>query len=291
LQDLARYGAIYRELIERKSGSALANFSKRLLPWDVTTVFPLVLRLWAADIEEAEKADCFDMILSLIVRRGVCGLTTKNYNKFFLSAVAYLDESGWGAGPLASFLLAQTSETGRFPRDEEFQSRWLSSPAYTVLQPARTRAVLEEIELAKRTKYHETTALAAQLSVEHVMPRQWEKTWPLADGTMPTSDQLLNALFANAEDDSPLGRIVKRNRLKDSFGNLTLLTKPLNSSVSNGPFAQKRAALDEHSLLVLNREIIAKDLWNEDVIIARGQNLFALAKVIWKLPQSAAAAG
>jgi Protein of unknown function DUF262/Protein of unknown function (DUF1524) len=286
LQDLARYGAVYRELVERSSGSALAVFSRRLLPWDVTTVFPLVLRLWASDMEDDEKAACLDLLLSFIVRRGVCGLTTKNYNKFFLMVIAHLDDKGWNPGTLSAYLLAQKSETGRFPREEEFAQKWLNSPAYTVLQPARARAVLEEIEVAKRTKYHETAALAPSLSVEHVMPRQWSAHWPMADGSVPTADQTYNAVFTSTEDDTTLGRIVRRNRLKESFGNLTLLTKPLNSSVSNGPYGGKRTALQDHSLLVLNREITAHDTWDEDTITARGKALLALATTIWKMPST-----
>jgi hypothetical protein len=291
LQDLARYGALYRELIERSSGSALTKFSRRLLPWDVTTVYPLALRLWASEMEATDKSQCLETLLSFIVRRGVCGLTNKNYNKFFLSLIANLDENGWSVANLVVYLLAQKSETGRFPRDEEFEQKWLNSPAYTVLQPARARAVLEEIEVGKRNKFHETMTLAPGLSVEHVLPRNWSGSWPMQDGSAPTADQTYNAIFIGTEDDSPIGRIVRRNRLKESFGNLTLLTKPLNSSVSNGPYEGKRAALQEHSLLVLNREISSHEQWDEDTIIARGKGLFEIAKGIWALPAASSTQG
>lgn len=286
LQELARYGAIYREIIERSGENALVRFSRRLLPWDVTTVFPLVMRLWATpSINDDEKAACLETFLAFIVRRGICGLTTKNYNKFFLSAVANLDEKGWSSKALASFHLEQTSETGRFPRDKEFEEKWIATPVYETLQSARVRAILQEIEIAKRTRFHETDTLATHLSVEHVLPRQWEKTWPLKDGTVPRSDQILQATFAITEDDSTLGRMVRRNRLKETFGNLTLLTKPLNSSVSNAPFDKKRTALREHSLLVLNREITEQDDWDEEKIIERGKSLFPLARDIWQEPR------
>jgi len=95
---------------------------------------------------------------------------------------------------------------------------------------------------------------------------------------------VFDALFVSTEDDSPLGRIVKRNRLLQSFGNLTLLTRPLNSSVSNGPYPQKRAAIGEHSLLVLNREVCKYATWDEEKILTRGKSLFSVAKTIWPLP-------
>jgi hypothetical protein len=57
-----------------------------------------------------------------------------------------------------------------------------------------------------------------------------------------------------------------------------LLTTPLNSSVSNGPFLDKRKAIEAHSLLVLNREIVQEVAWDEERILTRGAALFTLAK-------------
>src|ERR1035437_7996918 len=284
LEDIGRYGAIYRELVGRTADTALATFSRKLLPWDVTTVFPLVMRLWASEFSEADKEICLDTLLSFIVRRAVCGLTTKNYNKLFLSVIAHLDKAGWSTETLVSFLLTQKSETGRFPRDDEFEQKWLNTPLYTAIHPARTRALLEELELIKRGRFHETASLAKDLTVEHVMPREWSKYWPLDDGTQVTADQLLQAAFMSAEDATLIGQIVRRNRLRDTLGNLTLLTQPLNSSVSRCPYPDKREALRQHSLLVLNREVTQNDIWDESVIAARGKALFPLALGIWPLP-------
>ncbi|OAO01589.1 hypothetical protein A8B75_14535 [Sphingomonadales bacterium EhC05] len=284
LQELEKYGAIYKELIDRRSKSSLAKFSRRLMPWDVTTVYPLTLRIWASDMSGAQKKACFDMLLSFIVRRSICGLTTKNYNKFFLMVVASLDASEWNPTRLAQFLLSQTSETGRFPRDEEFASKWTHTPTYTRIQPSKVRAVLEEIELRKRTKFHETSELSMGLTVEHILPRTWQDNWPLSSNTTPTSEQVLAALYTTNEDESVVGELVRRNRLMENIGNLTLLTSPLNSSVSNGPFSKKRKALETHSLLVLNREVTSNHSWNEDAIIKRSKNLFKTAKLIWKFP-------
>jgi Protein of unknown function (DUF1524)/Protein of unknown function DUF262 len=284
LQEIGRYGAIYRELVSRTGESALASFSRKLLPWDVTTVFPLVMRLVASEMPEEEKSASLAVLLSFIVRRAVCGLTTKNYNKFFLSVIAQLDKQGWSADALVAFLLGQKSETGRFPRNEEFEQKWLSVPLYTAIQPLRVRALLEEIEFIKRGRFHETIALAKDLTVEHVMPRDWVKSWVFADGTTPTSEEIVKAVYTSMEDDTPIGRVVRRNRLKETIGNLTLLTKPLNSSVSNGPYTGKREALQQHSLLVLNREITKNEAWDESSITERGTALFSIALNIWPLP-------
>ncbi len=290
IKHLSRMGTVYRELIERNTGSELATFARRLLPWDVTTAYPLAMRIWTTDsMAPDEKGECLRMLISLVVRRAVCGLTTKNYNKFFLMAVSHLDQDGWTASNLAAFLLRQSQESGRMPRDEEFRERWLSAPVYRDLTPGRVRAVLEEIERVKRTAFHETDRLANYLTVEHVMPTNWFASWPLQDDYKPSQQELIDAAYATIEGDSVVGRVVRRRRLKDSFGNLTLLTQPLNSAVSNGPYEDKRVAIAEHSLLVLNRELIKSDRWDEDAIMSRGAQLYESAKQIWPLPSSPSA--
>lgn len=287
LAELTRFGAIYRQIVERSPGTALGRFARKLAPWDVTTVFPLVMQIWArADLPEDDKAAMLDVIMSFIVRRAVCGLTPKNYNKLFLAAIASLNKNGWTIEGLRAFFMRQTSESGRWPRDDEFRQHWTQSPMYQQLQPARTRAVLEEIEAAKRNKFHETTELKDGLTVEHIMPVQWTVNWLLMNGVKPTAQDLSLAQWAQ-EDDSAAGQIVRRNRLKHSVGNLTLLTQPLNSSASHGSFAEKKAKLQSPkygSLLVLNREITSHDEWHEDAIETRAAELYALARSTWPIP-------
>ena len=291
LQDLVGFGKLYRRLLERDAGDPLGHFADRLHPWDVTTVYPLVLRLWAADeIDGGEKSSCLSIVLTFIVRRAICGLTTKNYNKFFLSVLRHLVAKGFSRKGLATFLTGQRSESARFPTDAEFERSWTWTPMYgQTLTPARVRAVLEAIEREKRQQFHETDQLIAGLSVEHILPRRWETHWPLPDGSRPTLEEKWQATIANREDDSRLGQMVRRRRLLHTFGNLTILTKPLNSSVSNGPFSEKRQALSDHSLLVLNREITKEDAWSEDQIDARGRDLFEVARDLWPYPEGCAA--
>lgn len=286
LKDLVLYGDNYKRLMERDAEDSLGNFSRLLHPWDVSTVYPLVLRLWIANgIDEDEKISCLSTLLSFIVRRAICGLTAKNYNKFFLSVIRHLEKNGFSYHSLATFLTDQNSESSRFPIDLEFNSSWINRPMYgSRLNPQRVRAVLEALEREKRQKFHETDALSNFLSVEHILPRDWEETWPLPDGEFPTSHENIQAIYTIEESDTRIGQIVRRNRLLNTFGNLTLLTRPLNSSVSNGPFSTKRQAMSDHSLLVLNREITSEVEWDEDKIETRSRSLFEVAKRLWPYP-------
>jgi len=74
-----------------------------------------------------------------------------------------------------------------------------------------------------------------------------------------------------------------------TFGNLTLLTQPLNSSVSNSAFEIKKPEILKNSALALNRYFQDKDVWDEDLITTRGEMLFAHASERWPYPATSGA--
>jgi hypothetical protein len=284
IRDLEAYGKIYREIIERKSGSPLAIFSARLKPWDVTTINPLLLRLWSSEMSDEEKKKSLDTLLSLIVRRAVCGLTTKNYNNLFLSIVAELQKKGWAYENLRSYLLGLTAESGRFPQDAEFENAIASKPLYTSLGAPRIRSLLSEIELAKRGKKQEDKSLPETLAVEHILPQNWRKHWPMDAEPQPTAADFHQAIFAVIEDETIVGRIVRRDRLKHTLGNLTLVTPSFNSGVSNLAFDVKQKEFEDQSILMLTKDFVKKKKWEEADITARSKVLFETASLVWSTP-------
>ncbi len=281
LEELETYGAIYREFLAGESGSALAEFSRRLRLWDVTTANPLVLRLWASDLSDSEKGASLDFLLSFIVRRAVCGLTNKNYNNLFLAAIAALDRAGWSENALQRFFLDQKSESGRFPHDDEFRRSLESAPIYRALGSMKTRALLTGIERKKRGKFQETQSLPDNLSVEHIMPDSWRTHWPMRNGLSPSDSDFIEALLQFAEDDSPAGQIAKRDRLKHTIGNLTLVTQSFNSRVSNEFFDTKRKEFEDQSVLMMTKDFVTKPDWDETEIETRGNAMASLACSIW----------
>lgn len=285
IKELEKYGLIYRELIERKSGSALAAFSRELRAWDVTTANPLALRLWAEDsLSAADKSEALKFLLTFIVRRAVCELTTKNYNNLFLSAISSLDKAGWSLENLKSFFINQTSESGRFPKNEEFIRMLVSKPIYRRLGSAKTRAILIEVEMVKRGKLQETNGIRDDLTVEHILPDSWHENWPLLSGQAYTADDKYQATFSKIEDESVIGQLVRRERMKHSLGNLTLVTRSFNSSVSNNAFPEKKKEFEAQSLLMLTKDFVGKPDWNEREIEVRATALADLACQIWPSP-------
>lgn len=281
IQDLERYGGIYREIIERASGSALAIFSTRLRPWDVTTINPLLLRLWSSDMSDDDKQRALDLLLSLIVRRAVCGLGSKNYNNLFLAVIAHLEKSGWTYENLRAYTLGLTAESGRFPQDAEFENAIATKPLYQTLGPARVRTLLSEIELAKRGKKQEDKSLPETLTVEHILPQNWRQHWPMSGDAQPTDDDHYQAIFHVLEDDTPVGRIVRRDRIKHTLGNLTLVTQSFNSGVSNLAFSVKRQEFEDQSVLMLTKDFVKSPTWDESEIERRGNVLFEHARQVW----------
>jgi len=91
-----------------------------------------------------------------------------------------------------------------------------------------------------------------------------------------------------SEDDPRNVATRRRDALVHTLGNLTLLTRPLNSAVSNGPWSDKRAQILKYSLLPINRHLDAAETWDEETILARGRELFDYAHAIWSRPKGRA---
>jgi hypothetical protein len=93
-------------------------------------------------------------------------------------------------------------------------------------------------------------------------------------------------------DDQPEAEArVRRDRLIHTIGNLTLINNKLNPAQSNKPWVTddpahpgKRDALQDHSVLFLNKEICKKDDWDENAINDRSESLFAIADTSWPRP-------
>ncbi len=139
------------------------------------------------------------------------------------------------------------------------------------LKPVRCSMLLEAVDRVMRTSKQEAVTINGKLTVEHVLPQQWEPpAWPA-----PPAE-------AGNEDETAIER---RGRLLHSLGNLTLLTQELNSSVSNGPFAAKRPEIAKQSVLRLNTYFQDATTWDESEIAKRGEKLLEHAKRIWPRPQ------
>ena len=213
---------------------------------------------------------------SFLIRRMVCRATTKDYNRMALDLVPELSrcEPEDADRIVVRFLSGQTADARTWPTDNDLEYALSTLPLYRLLTRGRLRLILEGVEEQyRKTSLAEETEVPKNLTIEHVLPQSWEAHWPL-----PTN---LDEQEARQE----------RNLLLHTIGNLTLVTQGLNSVASNAPWKCKRETLGEHSVLFLNRILLAesKDLaWDEQMIRARSKRMAGLVCKVWpgRIPPS-----
>ena len=117
------------------------------------------------------------------------------------------------------------------------------------------------------------------------MPTAWLDHWPMMNGLVPSELDFSQAQFSIVEDESPSGQIVRRNRLKDTIGNLTLVTQSFNSRVSNELFEIKRKEFEDQSVLMMTKDFAKRPTWDEAEIEERGKAMALLGCEIWRSPE------
>jgi hypothetical protein len=269
LRVLGKYAPMYETLEGRIAEDAdLHWFGRKLSAWQVTTAYPIAMQISASKIADAEKRTLYRLIYSYVVRRALSGLTAKNLNRVFQSLSQVFVEKGASVGALQEFFAKRPGDSTRFPDEKEFRDGLLTKAAYTLAPNTRIKDVLWELELASRSRFAEEIPMPAGLWTEHVLPQSWTEAWPFEEGA-----------FVERFSGNPKAKA--RDTIVQTLGNLTLLTGGLNISVGNKGFLEKRAKLEEHTGLFLNKWFLRLDQWNEAVISARGEALANMAVNIW----------
>jgi hypothetical protein len=171
------------------------------------------------------------------------------------------------------FLRNQRAASTYWPDDDELRTALATEQAYRRYRRGRLRMFLEAAEdhlrgyTASISSKTGTRVQRVGLPIEHLLPRSWRDHWPVED----------------------LAEEVERDTHVHRFGNLTLITSSLNSSISNGPWLGpkgKRAALDKHDVLLMNREIwqISEHGWTERLIDSRTDKIIDAFIATWPAP-------
>ena len=221
------------------------------------------------------------MLESYLLRRAILNLPTKNYNRIFLGLTRTMRRDGTSPENLQKALLGLSGESTEWPTDEAFHHAWRTQHAYRTLQNPKIVHVLRRLNDTYLNNKSEQINIECPLTVEHLMPQQWIEHWPLPDGSKGmTFDELIMA-----EKDDPRALATNsREAVLQTFGNLTILTQALNSSVSNSAWNDKKPALLTASLLPINQQLHKAQEWNEDAIAQRSEELFARALQVWPKP-------
>lgn len=281
LKSLTNYAQIFRQLIEANPEAfPYGTFFWRIKQIDVGTIYPLILYILNHPLSgENDVSGMFSDLESYLFRRLICGLTAKNYNRIFLQFIKDLIKDGFSRENLKKSLLHLSGDASKWPDDNTFSEAWMTRSVYLEMKPVqRIIVVLRAIEDILRHEKDEKMLILSPLSIEHIMPQDWNRTWPLSDGSY-VGDRFSRILDGvhNQEAD-------ERDSLLHTFGNLTLLTQPLNSAISNGRWEEKRQEIAKHSALALNRELQKYENWDAREIRERGKMLLEKAMKIWPYP-------
>jgi len=153
--DINQAGTTYRQLDNFEATSPEGTFIYRWRTIQAGVVTPLLLQLFSADETELPLERRRRSLLALesyLIRRMVCRMTTKDYNRLFLELIGRIEENLAHADEVViEYLGQQTSESREWPSNDRLQEAFLDLPLYRLLTRARLRMVLEAIEEALRT--------------------------------------------------------------------------------------------------------------------------------------------
>jgi len=278
---LQRNGGHFRRIIQPQKDDVIYNIASFLECFDIRTSYPFLLFLLEAELDEEQWHEVSIILESYFLRRAICGLTTKNYNKIFLSLTNSMRSKGASPESLRKILSNQYGESSEWPTDEKLKKEWMDCHAYSRLNNPKMVHVLWKLSNSYLNSKNERLSLEQSVSVEHLLPQSWIKHWPLASGAKGLSGA---ELWEEEADQEIVSATRKRSSALQTFGNLTILTQPLNSSVKNKSWNIKKPEIMKSSLLPINQVLHDYEVWDEATIESRGKDLFQRVLKIWPGP-------
>jgi uncharacterized protein with ParB-like and HNH nuclease domain len=287
LREIKKFSDLYREIFERiETETVWQNLPrdvlvhKRLLgDFQLTTALPVLLYLKSqAHLDQDDYKKSLVILESYIVRRAVLRWQTRGYGALFTKILDKLQTAPINALKSKVIWAAiESQESYTWPSDATVREVFDGTPVYgsNLLGSQRVRLVLSAIDnhITTASKGIHFNTNYENLTIEHLMPQSWESDWPL-DGPLEEIEL----------------RKQNRNKILQSFGNLTLLTSSLNSSVSNGCWDEKRFGKDgqpgikDQTKLQITEQVMDTNDWNEEEILLRGKKLGEVFLQIWQTP-------
>lgn len=268
----------------------ISRFGKTTSALDLTTVTPLALAI-AANATLGDQTAMFDALSSYLVRREACGLTKKAYNVGFMAAVRELRKSGFTPKVLIKYLQSGDGSTSLWPDDRRFTYEIKTRPIYGSGGARQICRLLLSAAAARIGAGHASEVQWAldwkTLQVEHVLPQMWFTHWPLSDGSFANEAEAL-AASANMDGTTPEAvrnaEIHRRESLKNTLGNLTILNSTKNQELSNRAWGHKQDEIRSATQLRMNYDLVDLPIWDNIAIEQRGTELAEILIKAWPYP-------
>ena len=274
LDSVGRYAQIYRRIDVRDSDyfsdyARLVMFRRETL--NLASLIPVLMVL----VERLGYGENLDQALRVVDSYLMRRVALKAYySSFDDAAFGYVQAIRDAApGDIVSVLIQQFEKAtwaNRWPGDDEVMLHLREADMYHSISSARKQLLLCGIaqKMHEERGEHLTMSFSpeATLSVEHVAPVSWERHW---------KDDLK---FGDSDEERQ-----RLNKVVHRIGNLTIVTKAMNSKLLNHPWSFKAALLDNDNLEMNSRLLndMEGDTWNEVEIDRRSRIIAEYVNKIW----------
>ena len=264
IESLVEYVEVYRYLDKNTDSNPVAtnvDFGVfRHNVWGNRDFYPVIFCIVSSAASVEEKQRMLKLLESYVIRRGVCGLSIKAYNKHAQHICKALgDNINYVA--LRKVLVNATKDSNVFPDNERVEKGCAYEKFYG---SAFQRYVFEKIESSLHdTRVERIIVEGGSLTIDHILPQKWENNSAWASIVLGDNEDALAV-----------------EPYLDTIGNLTIMSDKNNSVKSNNPFDEVKGLLAD-SALKLNRELAEEDVWNVEKIRARSKYLAGKICEIW----------
>ena len=232
---------------------------------DTSTLIPYILFVLKNVNDKNKRTELFEFIETYIMRRMVVRATTKNYNQLFTDR--FIANNIVSKQQFINYIEKSSEKINYLPDDLDLKNGFNESK----LINKQSAGIIYFIESKIRNRAKQATQLLGirKYSLEHLMPKKWEKNWDKPD----TQEE-----------------IDYRNRKLLTLGNLAIITQSLNASIRDSSWEikkegnGKKPGLKHFSAGIETLSpYLELDDWNETEIKNRASDLFEKAKKIWAI--------
>lgn len=261
-KELYIYAKYYTKMYYANSGDKeLDSIFTDIGQLQMEVAYPFLLKVYS-DYEGSiiTKEDFMEILKcceSYVFRRAISGIPTNSLNKTFMMIANKINSEKYLNSVKAYMIMLDSYKV--FPDDERFKSDFIIKDIYNI----RIRNyILSKLENFK----NKAPINIENFTIEHIMPQnknplqEWKEA--LGDSWQEIQKTYLHTI-----------------------GNLTLTA--YNSEMSDKPFTEKLEMVGgfKESALRINGYVVKQAIWNESTIKERANQLYDIAKEIWKYPE------
>lgn len=264
LEELVTYSKYYNWFLNANSNNEKINEKLKHFKYlKNTTVYPLLLSIFEdtyyyKKLDEDKLLKIIDLLISYIFRRTICGYKTSSINKVFASIPKKILENQNEKDiyfKIEKNLMERRLET-IFPRDEEFKLNFIK---YNFEKNKELlRYTLKELEQKVSNNVINDTS---NLNIEYIMPENLNSEWKLELGEKKFENTHLEYL--------------------GTIGNSSLIENDLLRYNKN--FKTKKEFYQK-SNIEITRNINNYQVWTDNEIKNRAEQLYEKSKEIWNIP-------